>query len=311
MPSPKNAPPRRHGKRLGLALRIAGLCGAAALAVSSPAPLALAQTGKKPAGKDPKLAEAKKLFEQATEAYGKGRYEDAIRDWEKSYELSGKPLIFESIANAYERLGDKKKTREYLVKWRAEAPAGEHEQLDARIKALDARIAAAAAEEKARKDEEAKQQADAGGAAKAEREAKERARSTRLAMAITAGGAGVLAVGAGVVVAAIGAGQRPDTSEACAKNGEKTLCKASAKDALESSSTLVLVGDITWIAGAALIAAGGALLFTLPEAPAAGKSGGKEGATATPKPGSAPRRWISVAPVVSPSAGGVGVTGRF
>lgn len=283
------------------------LCGAAALAAGMPPSAAHAQAGKKPA-KDPKLAEAKKLFEQATDAYGQGRYEDAIRDWQKSYELSGKPLIFESIANAYERLGDKEKTREYLTKWRAEAPKEEHQQLDARIQALEARIAS----DRARKDEEAKKKSDEDGAAKAEREAKESARTSRLTMALAAGGAGVLAVGAGIVVGAVGAGQRPDTTQACAPSGDRLLCKASAKDALESSSTLTLIGDITWITGAVLIAAGGALLLTLPDAPDAGKKGGEDAPKATQKKeGRAPRRWISVAPMVGPTGGGVGIAGSF
>jgi hypothetical protein len=302
MTTPNHPPTRRHGRRLGLALRLAVLCGGAALAVSVP-PAASQAQGRKPKGADPRTAEAKKLFEQATDAYGQGRYEDAIRDWQKSYELSGKPLIFESIANAYERLGDKQKARDYLAKWRAEAPQGERQQLDARIEALDARIAA----EKAQKDEAAKKSADDAGAAKAERDAQERARSTRLALAIAVGGAGVLAVGAGIVMGAVGAGQRPDVSDACATTGGQTLCKATAKDALEGSSTLVVAGDVTWIAGAVLVAAGGALLFTLPPAPSKAKEAPKGAAGE----GRAPRRFVSVVPVVGPNGGGLGVLGRF
>lgn len=287
--------PRRP---IALALKLALLCAPAGLVAGSPA-TASAQASKKGAPKDPKLTEAKKLFDQAWEAYSQGRYEDAIRDWQKSYELSGKALIFESIATAYEKLGDKKKTREYFAKWRAEAPPTEHERLDARIKLLDQRIATEEAEQKARKEEEEKQRANNEGAAKAEREAQERARSTRLTLALIAGGAGVAAVGAGVALGVVGAGQRPN-AEACAKAGEKTLCKASAKDALEGSSTLVLVGDITWITGAVLIAAGGALLFTLPDAPSKPKTQG------APAP-----RWIAVTPGVGPSFGGLAIRGQF
>src|ERR1700761_6593550 len=105
------------------------------------APPALAQP-KKPAGKvDPKLAEAKHLFEEGAAAYAQGSYDAAIRAWELSYDLSQKPLIFESIANAWERLGDAKKAREALAKWRAHAPPEEQELLDARLRNLDARVA--------------------------------------------------------------------------------------------------------------------------------------------------------------------------
>lgn len=309
-PTPGSSTPARrshHARWLGAALRIAAL-GAAALGPATLCPAAAhAQARRKPAAKDPKLAEAKQLFDQATDAYAQGRYEDAIRDWEKSYELSGKPLIFESIANAYERLGDKAKAREYLAKWRAEAPEEEHEQLDARIAALDARIAAAEKAEKARKEEEAKRKASSESAEKARRED----RSTRLTLAIAVGGAGVLAVGTGILLGAVGAGQRPDAGEACATSGDRTLCKASAKDAIEGSSTLAVAGDVTWITGAVLVAAGGALLFTLPDAPAPGKEGEKKGSAGARRDARSPRRWISVAPVVGATGGGVGVQGAF
>src|SRR4051794_299028 len=101
--------------RLGLVVRLAAAGGGALAGLAGAPESALAQPGKKaPPAKDPKLAEAKKLFDEGSEAYGNGRYEDAVKAWEKSYELSGKPLIFESIASAYERLGNKKKAREYL-----------------------------------------------------------------------------------------------------------------------------------------------------------------------------------------------------
>lgn len=274
--------------------------------------------GKEPA-KDPKLAEAKKLFEAASIAYDEGRFEDAIKAWEKSYELSGKALIFESISKAYERAGDKKKAREYLAKWRAEAPEAEHEQLDVRIKNLDARIAAADAAEAASKGDDAKKKADklaAEKAAKEEAKAQEQARSQRLVLAIGIGGAGVLAVGAGVVLDVVASGQRPDPKTACAPAGDKTFCKASAKDGIEGSSTLALAGDITWISGAALAALGATLLFTLPDAPAAGaretvNDGPKEAPKDAPKQGRASRRWVSIGPLVNASGGGVGVSGAF
>lgn len=266
-----------------------------------------AQAKKPPAGKDPKLAEAKRLFDQATEAYSQGRWEDAARDWEKSYELSGKALIFESLANVYERLGEKQKARDALAKWRAEAPETEHTQLDAKIKALDERIAAAAAADKAKKEEEEKKKAAAAGEAKADKEAREKARSTRLILTLTAGGIGILGVGAGVALDLIGSGQRP-SGDVCTKSGNKTLCPTSAKDAIESSSTLVLAGDISWIAGAVFVAAGAALYFTLPSGDPPAKeaqSPEKKGQTKTPE------RWIAVVPSIGPTNTGFAVTGSF
>lgn len=305
--------------RLFAAVHLATMLRLAALAAPALALAATAAPGAahaQPKKKDPKLAEAKKLFDQGSDAYADGRYEDAVKAWEKSYELSGKPLIFESIANAYERLGDKKKAREYLARWRAEAPQAEREQLDARIKNLDARIAAADAAEAERKAQEEKKKASSAAAEKARKdEAKARAsaRSTRLVAGIAVGGVGVLAVGAGIVMGAVGAGQRPDPNTFCASSGDRTLCKSSARDAIEGSSSLTLAGDVTWIAGAVLAATGGVLLVTLPDAPpAAGKEGGDDAAPPeVPKDARAPRRWVSVTPIVGPSSGGLGVTGTF
>ena len=293
--------------RLASLLRLAAVTGPALCLVTAAAPGAAVAQPKKP-GKDPKTAEAKKLFDEGSDAYADGRYEDAVKAWEKSYELSGKPLIFESIGNAYERLGDKKKAREYLSRWRAEAPSAEHEQLDARIKNLDARIKASDAADAERKALEEKKKASSAAEGKArEEEAKEleKARSTRLVLGIAVGGVGVLAVGAGLVVGAVGAGQRPDPDTVCAQNGDRTLCRSAAKGDIEGSSTLALVGDITWIAGAALAVTGGVLILTLPSAaPATPAAPGKEAV----RP---PRRWVSVTPMAGPQGGGLGLTGTF
>src|SRR5690349_7581471 len=130
----------------------------AVLVMFTPA-IAAAQPHKTAAPKtDPKLAEAKRLCDEGADVYSKGDYEQAIDAWQKSYDLFKGPLIFESIANGYERLGDPRKAREYLKKWREVAPKEEWELLDERIKNLDARIQ--------REDEVAAQKAAADEAAR-------------------------------------------------------------------------------------------------------------------------------------------------
>ena len=296
--------------------------GALAIGGASLAPATAAAQGKKPPPakeppKDPKIVEAKKLFDDGSAAYTDGRYEDAIKAWEKSYELSGKPLIFESIASAYERLGDKKKAREYLAKWREAAPKEEHDQLDARIKNLDARIAAEGAAEAARKEKEEKE--------RAEREAREKAnpsqpkesdldkaRASRMKLVLGVGGAGVVAVLAGVALDVVATVQRPSTNTDCIANGGKTICRESAKGAIESSGTLALVGDITWITGAVLAGAGAALYFTMPkDGAAAGKEADKAPPADPTKTSKSSPRWVSVAPIVGPTGGGIGIRGTF
>lgn len=262
-------------------LRASACVIAAALALSA-APPALAQR-RGSAKVDPKLAEAKKLFEAGASAYGLGNYEEAIKAWEKSYDLSKKPLIFESMANAYERLGNAKKAREYLAKWRDAAPEEERGLLDARIKNLDARVQ--------REDAAAAKLA----ADKAAREAREKAEADAkkskwfLPGAILTGGGGALLI-TGIVLDAVAGGKRPDAALCKDAANGNTYCQPAAGDAVKSSNTLASVGDALWITGALAAAGGVTLLFVL-----------------KPKPlDEAPKAaWIA------PMPGGVMVGGQF
>ena len=114
--------------------------------------------------------DAKRLFNKAHLAYRRGDYEEAILKWEQSFELSGEPLIYLSIANAYERLGDAARALDYLKRWREKAPRREREELDSRIEALDARVS----EDKRKSDEAKKEETDRLAAEK------ERTRQERL-----------------------------------------------------------------------------------------------------------------------------------
>ncbi len=280
--------------------------GVAAALIATTAPVAEAQT--QPKKKDPKTAEAKKFFDEGSDAYAEGRYEDAVKAWEKSYELSGKALIFDSIANAYERLGDKKKAREYLARWRAEAPKAEHEQLDSQLKSLDARIAAADAAEKAKQEDEEKKKrslAEQDKAKQEETKSQAKARSTQITAGIVVGAAGIAAVGAGIAVGAVGAGQRPDPNTNCAPSGGLTLCRSASKGAIESSKTMALVGDIVWIAGAAMAAGGVVLILTAPSANAPAKEPSKQGRS---NEGTVS---FAIAPVVSGTLSGAIISGTF
>ena len=246
----------------------AALLAVAGLALVQPA---AAQPSKKPppAKTDPNRSEAKRLFDEGAEHYTRGSYEDAITAWEKSYELSKKPLIFESIANAYERLGQPKKAREYLARWRAVAPDDEHELLDARLAKLDERIARDDQIEQARQAQEAK--------ARREREQEEARRQTQdtpsaadssgpdlLGPGVALAAAGVGAVAVGVTLDIIAQNRRPDEGSACASLPDKQLCKKSEADNIETSNTLAVVGDVIWIVGAAAIAGGVTLIVLDP-----------------------------------------------
>ncbi len=255
---------------------VGSLCAVAF--VLAPAAPALAQSKRPPVAKpDAKNNEAKKLFDDGAAAYTQGNYEAAIDAWTTAYEISKKPLIFESIANAYERLGEAKKAREYLSKWRDVAPKDEQDLLDARIKNLDARVVRDDEIEAARKteaekakrgdDEREHQRKSSGGGG-----------GSTSVPGVVLLGVGGAAVAVGVTLDIIAGIRRPATDTACAVVDGATICKASSRDAITSSNTLALAGDILWIAGAAAVA-GGAVLVITHKAPTDSKSGAAPTAT--------------------------------
>ncbi len=245
--------------------------------------------------------EAKRLFNQAHLAYKNGDYEEAILKWQQSYERSKEPLIFESIANGYERLGNFRRALESLKQWRQAAPWREQSTLDGRIQRLEARAAEEDAE-KVRKDAEALKRDEAKRAKDAdERRRRDEAAQTMSKVTIL----GWSLLGAGGVFAMTGVGldiyavtRRPDAATACASSGGVDLCLDSHRSAIERSNALAIAGDTGWIAGAALSTAGLVLLLTSPNANA-NQGPTENGATATATP------WVG------PSGGGVTVRGSF
>jgi tetratricopeptide (TPR) repeat protein len=248
-----------------MASLVASLVGLSLLTTTVPSfaqttkgkPSPVATNKKKPLSKkDPKYLEAKRLFEKGEELYSKGDYEKAIESWELSYDLSEADLILESIANAYERLGQVAKARDFLGRWRDAAPEDEHAALDARLAKLDERLAKekAAQQSKEAKDKAAKD-------AQAKRDAEERANKD---------GGGKLFV-PGIVIAGVGAGAaitggvldilayrgRPDPTEVCATSPDgKLLCRESSRTVIDRSNTFATVGDILLFAGTATAAVG-------------------------------------------------------
>lgn len=232
---------------------------AATLLSGAVATESFAQPKKVPPAKvDNKIAEAKKLFDDGAAAYAKGAYEEAIGAWEKAFELSQKPLIYESIANAWERLGDARKARDNLTKWRDSAPPEERDLLDARIKNLDARVV--------REDEAAKKAAE-------DQTARDQARAETVTSngrpwlpgAVLLGSGGVLAI-AGIALDVVAGGKRP-AAGSCKTASGQTFCLASAKAAVATSNKLAVAGDALWIVGAAAAAGGAVLIIVRRPAP--------------------------------------------
>lgn len=249
--------------------------------------------------------EAKRLFNQAHLAYRRGDYEEAILKWEQSFELSGEPLIYLSIANAYERLGDPERALDYLTRWRDKAPRREHEELDQRLESLQRRVDDKRAEDERRAREEEERRAKDDERRERERQQKleelrkQEQSGTTDVWTITGWsmvGVGGAAVVAGLIVDGVAAAKRPSEDEACTDSGDGLLCRDALRDDIESSNTLAIAGDVTWIVGGVIAAGGVVVLLTL-----AGDDEPDESAATIPR----------VVPLVGPRGGGLGVSGRF
>lgn len=244
--------------------------------------------------------EAKRLFNQAHLAYKNGDYEEAILKWQQSYELSREPLIFESIANAYERLGQSRRALENLKEWRKVAPWREHKTLDSRIERLEQRVKdeeaeqqRKAAEEKRARDLEASRQPQLGPSAPPRDDVPTSAAKVAGFSLIGVGGA---LTAAGVTLALVANSKRPDLDRACAEASGQTLCLASDRDAIESTNAMAIGGDIGWIVGAATVAAGLTLVLTAPNTNAA--------------PPASATSW-RMRPMAAPSGGGALLEATF
>lgn len=256
------------------------------------APPLLAQPKKPATAKDASTAEAKRLFDEGRDAYAAGDYEKAAAAWEKSYEISKEPLIFEGLANAYERLGKAKRARDYLKRWRDAAPASEHAQLDQHLKNLDARIAKEDAEEAAHKEDEARRENEAARRAAEAARPKKEPLTLGQQIAPPLLGGGVALVATGVTMDIVASVLRPNADDVCktsAATGAR-YCLASASSTIGTSSTLALVGDVLWISGVAAV--GVSTFLFLKSKPKPSKEGEGTPATAT------------VAPIVGPRTGG-------
>lgn len=253
-----------------------------------------------------KKAEAKGHFDRGADLYAQGAYDQALVEWNKAYEISQHPLIFESMANAYERLGRPREAKEALAKWRAEAPPEEHENLDRRLANLDARVKKLEEEEAAAKAEAEKKRAAGNGAATEEEEGL----LGPLGIAgVVVGAVGVGLVGGGVVVGIVASGQRPDEAAVCRAGDGGSLCLESAKEDIDASGTLALVSDIMWITGAVATAAGGTMLVL----DLTGALEDEEGETAPESDAGARRnvRAAQLVPLAGPGGAGLSLRGTW
>jgi tetratricopeptide (TPR) repeat protein len=86
---------------------------------------------------------AKVHYEAGAQHYARGRYTEAISEFEEAYRLSKAAALLYNISQAYERLGDIVKAREYLKRYldSGAAAADEKVALEDKLRVFDERIA--------------------------------------------------------------------------------------------------------------------------------------------------------------------------
>ncbi len=299
-PASSHAPHPLAPSKAPRAPRSTWLVGALALALAGSAGQprsAFAETSI-PASPAEARAQAKKYFDQGALDYTQGNYEGAVEAWQKSYDLSKEPLIFENLGNAYERLGKPKEARAALSKWREVAPPEEHVILDRRIKNLDVRIAREDADALRKKQEDEAVQKKLSRINSNTGQNETPSGPAFSIPGVIVGGVGVVAIIAGVAVDGVASSKRPDKATVCKKSGTSQLCLESAKSDISSSNTMAIAGDVTWIIGAAAVAAGGVLLLTYKRP--------------TTEPNEPPKTGqVDILPMAGPSGGGLSIRGLW
>lgn len=289
---------------------LAGVCLSASSSVhAQPAPQAPAKpsASHKPTQKD--IEEARKRFRKAEAAKARGEYQTAAVEYLAAYELFQEPAFFYDTAEVYRLAGDEKNALVYYTKYLELAPSGKGAPA-ARLAAEQLRRSIAAQEDAARRaaDEESRRKAEQVARAKADEDARAKAaddartkavaaadrradvepagragRTMRIA-GLAAGGAGVVALGVGVM---FGLKARSLSDEATGWDAYNRNRDDQGKAA--QRNMVVFTG-----VGAAALVAGGVLYYLGHRAEHAAQTSS-----------------VSIAPSVGPSQIAVMAAGRF
>lgn len=217
--------------------------------------------------------QARQFYEVGEQRYNEGAYEEAISQWLTAYQLSPRPLILFNMANAYERLGRYADALDNLERYRVEAPAEEHAQLDARLENLRQRVNGGG---------------DGGGGGG----------GGMLIAGVIVASVGVAAIGAGIAFGVLALDARDQLQDpmsgACRDAGDRLVCGGDASSLFSDSETYALLADI-FLIGGGVLAAGGLLLVVLDLA-----SGGDDSQAA-----------VQPRILIGPDGGSAGIVGRF
>jgi len=224
--------------------------------LDAPAPVC-AQVESEPrplrTGREADDARARELYVIGDEFYANGRYEAAEEAFAEAYRLSGRPLLLFNLANAQERSGRWPEAAQNLRRYREQAPAAEHAELDARLVALERRIEERAADSR---DEPVvviqHESADLPAIRAAERE---RVRHPLPPHSVLLPASGALALTT-LALALRVRSVRDDVRAACVSSGGQRFCLPEAAGAIRRDRRLSVATDLLAVAALTTAALG-------------------------------------------------------
>jgi tetratricopeptide (TPR) repeat protein len=219
------------------------------------------------------LARAKGHYKAGAAHYQRGKYAEAIREFEASYQLSRRPDILYNLAQCHDKLGDVEKTVDYLRRYLQDQPkAGDREQVSAwlanREKALAEQRAAATRAETERQAAEQRAR-DAEAAARTARQAavgatapppKPRRSTAGWAVPAATAGAAVVLFAVGGAYGGIAMNKKDDASRNC---GPGDVCTPEGVKQRSDAISAANVATGFFIAGGVALIAAGTLWFLL------------------------------------------------
>lgn len=217
---------------------------------------------------------ARELYLRGDRLYAEGSYDEAIAALKEAYELSRRPALLYDIANALERLGRYEEALHHLNWYAPSAPDHQRHVVLKRIRSLELRAEEQRHQEQGRREQGRPEQ----GRQEQGREASGREAPVAPApsaappsggqqrmeppappapiLGYALGGAGVLAIGAGVVLGLSASSAKSDAEEQCAGSGAGVFCPVSAREALSDASGRALAADLAWGLGAVALGVG-------------------------------------------------------
>jgi len=196
-------------------------------------------------------AAARHHFESGRAYFERAEYDDAVREYEKSYALSLRPKLLVNISRAHESAGRPKEAADALERWLTVSPADDPMRTDmerrhVRLRAQAAKLTNTNAPTE-NPSNEAAEPALASGAATPERAA--------LAPWLLIGGGGA-ALASGLVVGLLG---RSDISDV--EDAKQDTRFSSVQDQVDAGPRKVMIGSV--LAGVGTIAAAAGVVWLL------------------------------------------------